>query len=113
MAHTRTGKTASKNLKYASANALKLYLTNVSVFHSHIKIHRMAGRAKPEQMCLYRHAIMIYRLFNQQNPKEEFLELNFQLSDNTRSNKIMFVSRQAKINANPVILGAVSQDKVF
>ena len=72
MAHTRTGKTASKNLKYASANALKLYLTNVSVFHSHIKIHRMAGRAKPEQMCLYRHAIISTDFSINKIPRKNF-----------------------------------------
>ena len=70
-------KQIQKNIKYVSVNALKLYLINVSVFHSHTEIHRMAGRSKPEQMCLYRHEIMIQKLFNQQNPEEEFFLLSF------------------------------------
>ena len=53
-----------KKLKHASANALKLSTLGVTAFNTHTEIHRMAERAMPEKMYLYRHAVMMFKVFN-------------------------------------------------
>ena len=45
-------------------------------------------------MCLFRHAILIYKLFNEIMGKNEFVLLNFQLFDNVKSTKLVFIKRQ-------------------
>ena len=83
-----------KKLKYASANALKMCAPGVTQYSTHTEIHSLAGRALPEKMCLYRHAVMIYKLFNNLICENEFVNLNFQLYENTRCQKITFIKRQ-------------------
>ena len=53
-------RTIHKKLKYASANALKICTPGITNLSTHTEIHRMAERALPEKMCLYRHAVTIY-----------------------------------------------------
>ena len=62
--------------------------------NTHTEIHRMADRALPEKMCLYRHAVIMYKLFNSMLCDNEFIEMNFQLCDNARSRKITFTKNQ-------------------
>ena len=83
-----------KNLKFASANAPKMCVPNLTVFHTHTQIHNLAGRALPEQMCIYRHALSLYKMFKNQSPDNEFMHLNFQLNDNQRSTKVSFHKMQ-------------------
>ena len=54
----------------------------------------MADRATPDQMCQYRHAIVLYKLINCIICEDEFLQLNFQLYDNVRSSKMPFIKIQ-------------------
>ena len=87
-------RTLHKKLKYASANALKLCAPGATIYSTHTEIHNLAGRALPEKMCLYRHAVLMYKLFNNMICENEFVELNFQLYDNTRCPKITFTRNQ-------------------
>ena len=83
-----------KKLKYASANALKLCTPDVTIFNTHSEIHKMADRATPMKMCQYRHAILLYRMFNSIICENEFIQMNFQLFDNARNPKIVFTRNQ-------------------
>ena len=83
-----------KKLKYASANALKLCTPGVTVYSTHTEIHQMAKRALPEKMCLYRHAVVMHKLFNIIICENELLHLNFQLCDNDRNRKLTFIKNQ-------------------
>ena len=83
-----------KKLKYASANALKLCTPGVTAHSTHIEIRRMSERALLEKMCLYRHAIMMFKLFNNIICENEFEQMNFQLYDNDRFPKITFIKNQ-------------------
>ena len=67
-----------KKLKNASANALKLCLTNISPFETHTNIHNLAKRSPPENYTKYKHAILIYKLFNNCVPHPEHFHLNIQ-----------------------------------
>ena len=82
-----------KNLKFASASALKVCLPNRTVLNTHTEIHTMAERALPEQMCLYKHAITLYKLFKSQCPENDFISLNFQLINYPRFTKLVFSKR--------------------
>ena len=72
-------RTHHKKLNYASANALKLCAPEVTIYSTHTEIHRLSERALPEKMCLYRHAVIMYKLFNNIICENEFLHLNFQI----------------------------------
>ena len=87
-------RTMHKKLKYASANALKICTPGVTALSTHTEIHRMAERALPENMCLYRHAVTMFKLFNNLICENEFIEMNFQLYDNERCKKITFTTNQ-------------------
>ena len=83
-----------KKLKYASANALKVCTPGVTAYSTHSEIHRMANRATPKQMCQFRHAVLMYKLFNNVMCEDEFLQLNFQYYENARNTKMTFVRIQ-------------------
>ena len=92
-----------KKLKLALANTLRPCAPGVSALSTHTEIHQLAGRALPEKMCLYRHAITMYKLFNSIICENEFVHLNFQLYDNERSQKLVFFKDQ-KYEAGKIIL---------
>jgi hypothetical protein len=79
-----------KQLKKASANALRMCTDKVNIFSTHTQIHKVTGRAMPDEFTMYRHAILMYKLFNYQEPINEHLHANFQLVDNPRLTKIVF-----------------------
>ena len=74
--------------------ALKLCAPGATIYSTHTEIHNLAGRALPEKMCLYRHAVIMYKLFNNIICENEFLNLNFQLYDNERGRNLVFVRNQ-------------------
>ena len=54
----------------------------------------MAGRALQIKMCLYRHALVCHKLFDNIFCENEFMHLNFQFSDNERLTKLTFIKWQ-------------------
>ena len=60
-------------------------------------------------MCLYRHAVVMYKLFNSIICEDEFLHLNFQLYDNERSEKIVFVKNQNYEAGKNILLNRFSE----
>jgi hypothetical protein len=93
-----------KKLKKASANALKLCLTNISPFETHTNIHNLAKRSPPENYSKYKHAILIYKLFNNCVPHPEHFHLNFQLADNERCDCLVFVKNQKFKAGNNILI---------
>ena len=65
------------SLKAASANASRLFAQNLTAFSIQNEIHEKAGRAWPMKMCQYRHALMMFKLFNSQLCEDEFVNMNF------------------------------------
>ena len=66
----------------------------LTIFHTHTQIHAISGRALPDQMLNYKHAIQMYKLFNQCQPESEFINMNFQLNQNPRIKYANFFMRQ-------------------
>jgi hypothetical protein len=93
-----------KKLKNASANALKICLHTVSPFITHTEIHKITKRSPPESYCKYKHAILIYKLFNNCVPALEYLHLNFQLTDNERSDYLVFTRNQKFKAGNNILI---------
>ena len=84
-----------KGLKLASANACKLCIPRDNVhLLAHTEIHNIAKRALPDDMCMYKHAVMLHKLLRNDLCDDEMMNLNFQLADNERSMKIRFIRRQ-------------------
>ena len=84
-----------KNIKLASANACKLCIPRENVhLMTHTDIHAQAKRALPEKMCLYKHALILYKLLRHDMCDDEMMHLNFQIADNERSTKMSFFKRQ-------------------
>jgi hypothetical protein len=93
-----------KKLKRTSANALKICINDVTPFTAHTEIHNMAQRSPPQNYCLYKHALILYKLFNDCIPTLEHLHLNFQLADNERSDFLTFIKNDNfKVGANILI----------
>ena len=83
-----------KNLKAATANALKLCLQGITILNTHPEIHNLARKAMPANVCLYRHVIMAFKLIKGELCEDEFVQLNFQLVDNARQTKQNFIKIQ-------------------
>ena len=62
----------------ASAKALRLCIKYQSNFLSYIDTHKITKRATPNQILLYKHAILLYKLYNSIDTTQEWVNLNFQ-----------------------------------
>ena len=74
----------------ASANALKLAQRHPNPMESFKDIHYHMKRATPEDLLSFKHAILLHKLFNDQSPTIEWVDLNFNQT---------FTSRQTKFNS--------------
>ena len=92
---TRLSLAFNKSIKFASSHALRTCLPGMSIMNTHTKIHNMGQRALPANVCMYKHAIIFYKIIQNIICEDEFLHLNFQLLDNERGSKFKFVKRQS------------------
>ena len=91
-------------IKNASANALRTITSDITIYHTHSQIHAIAGRALPDQMLKYKHALMLYKLMWQCLPNEEFVHLNFQANLNQRQQHHNFIRIQNYSVGNNILL---------
>ena len=61
----------------ASANALKLSQRITDNYESFIDVHRSCNGARLNQMITYKHAILLHKLYNTQQPNDDWIDLNF------------------------------------
>ena len=69
----------------ASAHALKLTQKYVHPMQSFENIHKECNRATPEKMHLYKHALLLYKLYNTNLPHVNWIALNFQQINSSRN----------------------------
>ena len=74
-------------LMSASANALKLSQRCPNMYESFLNIHKSCKRATPTQMIKYKHAILIHKLYNQEQPRADWIDLNFNQTFTSRQTK--------------------------
>ena len=48
----------------------------------------------PADVCLFKHAIMAYKLMKCELSEDEFVQLDFELVDNARGTKLNFIKNQ-------------------
>jgi hypothetical protein len=68
----------------ASANALKCSQRKPDPMESFLNIHLEAKRATPEKVMIYKHAILLHKLYNTQCPNLEWVDLHFKQTFNPR-----------------------------
>ena len=68
----------------ATANALKLCNLYYDPSISYIDVHALHKRALPTNFCFYRHCLLLYKVFNDFIPKEDWLDLNFKMIHTSR-----------------------------
>ena len=91
-------------IKFESANALRIISNEITIYHTHTEIHQMTKRALPDQMVKYKHALMMYKLFRQCMPENEFIHLNFQANLNQRQQYHTFIKTQNYNVGNNILL---------
>ena len=80
-----------QQLLSASASALKMISYTYDHSISFDQIHSLLNRATPKMFMAYKHALMLYRIFNDSNQSCDWVSLNFQLIFNTRDQTIKVV----------------------
>ena len=75
---------AKKQLYSASAGALKLCEKIYDPSCSYIDLHKKFKRALPNKFTLYRHGLLLYKLFNNMIPRKDWVDLNFQITNTSR-----------------------------
>ena len=79
-----------QHLLSASANALKLAQRHPDRMESFINVHKNVNRASPNKLLLFKHAVLLHKLFNNQTPTLEWADLHL---------KQTFTSRQLQFRA--------------
>ena len=82
------GPQLKQKLLSASANAIKLCITKITLNTS----HKLAKRGTPVQMSKFKHAIQLHKLYNSNNMSDDWVSLNMQQNFNRRLDKIQIIS---------------------
>jgi hypothetical protein len=61
-----------------SANAIKMALHYPKTLISYHNLHKIANRATPDMFCTYKLCLLLYKLYNNEYPIEEWTYLNFE-----------------------------------
>ena len=68
---------------------------------SYEQIHAINKRATPKQMMLYKHSLLLYKIWNDAIYSKDWLALNFQQSFNLRCNKVkLYETSNYKVGKN-------------
>ena len=70
---------------------------------SFISIHTECKRALPDQMMMYKHSLMLHKLYNTQLPETEWIALNFQQILTTRQTKFLTIKTNNKKIGNNIL----------
>ena len=85
---------SKKQLLSASANAMKLCERHYNPEISYVDLHKKYERALPNDFCMYRHCLMLFKIFNYMIPEYDWLDLNIQMI-NTRRQKFFEVQNHS------------------
>ena len=90
-----------QRLLSVSASALKICTPSYHDRMSFAELHKINSRATPNQMCEYKHALLLHKLVNLEQPGSDWVDLNFQQNFNNRSSTFKFVkTNNYKIGLN-------------
>ena len=84
-----------------SAKIIRVCMRNVDYNVSFERIHSINKRATPEKIMLYRHALMLYKLYNGNEQTTEWVHLNLNQVLTSRQTKFKITkTNQSKIGLN-------------
>ena len=84
-----------------SAQALKILGNRRDLRISYEQLHKMNGRATPNQMMQYKHSLLLFKLYNDTNQTDDWMDLNWNQSFNTRSTRVrLFDDSTVEIGKN-------------
>ena len=90
-----------QHLLSTSSSALRMITLNYDYTISFIQLHSINKRATPTQIMNYKHALLLYKIFNNKLYSKEWLALNFQQTFNARTDTINIVdTSRIKIGKN-------------
>ena len=90
-----------QHLLSASAKALKLCNSTCSPFQSFIDLHRSHKRATPAQFSTYKHALLLFKLYNSNETSDDWVMLNYnQILTRRQINFKLFSANNFKIGTN-------------
>ena len=92
-----------QHLLSASANAFKLAQYHPDCVESFATIHINAKRANPEILLIFKHAILLHKLFNNQTPPLEWVDLHFMQTFTTRQTKFNLIKTGKYKVANNIL----------
>jgi hypothetical protein len=76
-------------------------LCNKDYDHSYIALHKMNKRATPNQFLIYKHALILFKLYNCINTTTYWINLNFQqILTSRQTNFIISPENNYKIGSN-------------
>jgi hypothetical protein len=85
--------------------ALALCNRDNSRDHSYIALHRINKRATPDQMSIYKHALLLFKLYNCVDTTIDWVHLNFQQILTSRQlNFIVSRNNNYKIGCNLICI---------
>ena len=73
-----------KLLQSASANALKSCCNYYDGTVSNLKLHKQFKMALPTEISTYKHSLLLYKVIKEEQPKKEWMDLNFQMINTRR-----------------------------
>ena len=94
---------SKKQLLRASANALKLCEKTYDPNISFVELHKKYDRALPNDFNLYKHCLLLFKVFNFKVPKNDWIDLNFQMLNSSRQ-KFFDVQSRARFRVGNNIL---------
>ena len=88
----------------ASAKDLKVTQKHPNAMESYVNVHKSCKRALPSQILEYTHAIVLYNVYNNQIPKDDWVDLNFNQILTSRQTKFKTLkSNNFKVSNNKLI----------
>ena len=81
------------------------------------QIHTINKRATPSQILLYKHSLLLFKIWNTDTYSQEWMTLNFQQNFNSRNSTVMIfdnsnlkVSKNLPTNRLKIINGLINFD---
>ena len=66
-------------------------------------MHRDCNQATPEKLSLFKHALLLFKLYNTNLPKLDWIALNFQQVNSARQDKFQIVKNNSYKVGNNII----------
>ena len=106
-----------QHLLAASSMALRLLNNRSDLRISYDQLHKIHKRATPINVMKYRQSIQLFKIYNNDNQSDDWIDLNFQQNFNARNDNIQIydvsrlkVGKNLMINRLSILNGQIKLD---